>query len=307
MSWRTKSKSGWLADGKPTSISLKPICTTVSNIRSLRAGSIGSMSAWLPSRRSTEHQQRRLRRSAGPARCGRGERRAGGTAGTCRRACASGSRVPGASGFLFGWSGVGAKKNLLPSAGGRRGERREGALAYISRRRSEAKVAGHVPSIIPPRPHARQGGLGSARVIRRCVPHRRCWLGRRWPASAVAARRVERRLERPAAAAADRAASRRPGRAHVEPPWPEPAAAPAARGARRADAPPAVGRARRDGVCPTSHPVKAKLPSKIFHLPGMANYERTNPDRCYAGAAEAEADGLPARQALDAAHSARRR
>ena len=28
MSWRTKSKSGWLADGKPTSISLKPICTS---------------------------------------------------------------------------------------------------------------------------------------------------------------------------------------------------------------------------------------------------------------------------------------
>jgi hypothetical protein len=46
------------------------------------------------------------------------------------------------------------------------------------------------------------------------------------------------------------------------------------------------------GACPTSHPVKAKLSSKIFHLPGMANYERTNPDRCYLGAAEAEADGL---------------
>src|SRR5439155_22377 len=54
---RTKSKSGWLADGKPTSISLKPICTSVSNIFSLRAGSIGSMSAWLPSRRSTAHHR----------------------------------------------------------------------------------------------------------------------------------------------------------------------------------------------------------------------------------------------------------
>jgi len=47
-----------------------------------------------------------------------------------------------------------------------------------------------------------------------------------------------------------------------------------------------------DGACPVSHPVKAKLSSKIFHLPGMANYERTNADRCYLGAAEAEADGL---------------
>jgi 3-oxoacyl-ACP reductase-like protein len=56
ISWRTKSKSGWLADGKPTSISVKPILTSSRNIASLRTGSIGSMSAWLPSRRSTEHQ-----------------------------------------------------------------------------------------------------------------------------------------------------------------------------------------------------------------------------------------------------------
>ncbi len=55
MSWRTKSKSGWLADGKPTSISVKPMATRVLNIRHLRSGSMGSMSAWLPSRRSTEH------------------------------------------------------------------------------------------------------------------------------------------------------------------------------------------------------------------------------------------------------------
>ena len=53
--WRTKSKSGWDADGKPTSISLKPIATNASNMVRLRAGSIGSMSAWFPSRRSTEH------------------------------------------------------------------------------------------------------------------------------------------------------------------------------------------------------------------------------------------------------------
>src|SRR5262245_32245108 len=55
MSWRMKSKSGWLALGKPTSISLNPMCTRVSNMRRLRAGSMGSISAWLPSRRSTEH------------------------------------------------------------------------------------------------------------------------------------------------------------------------------------------------------------------------------------------------------------
>lgn len=47
-----------------------------------------------------------------------------------------------------------------------------------------------------------------------------------------------------------------------------------------------------DGVCPTTHPVKAKLSSKIFHLPGMMNYDRTNPDRCYKDAESAESDGL---------------
>lgn len=45
-------------------------------------------------------------------------------------------------------------------------------------------------------------------------------------------------------------------------------------------------------VCPTSHPVKAKLASKIFHLPGMLNYARTRPDRCYRDAVAAESDGL---------------
>jgi hypothetical protein len=47
-----------------------------------------------------------------------------------------------------------------------------------------------------------------------------------------------------------------------------------------------------DGVCPTTHPVKGKLSSKLFHLPGMLAYERTKPDRCYLDPAAAEADGL---------------
>jgi hypothetical protein len=45
-------------------------------------------------------------------------------------------------------------------------------------------------------------------------------------------------------------------------------------------------------ACPATHPVKAKVASGIYHLPGMANYARTTPDRCYADAAAAEADGL---------------
>jgi hypothetical protein len=57
ISWRTKSKSVCDADGKPTSISLKPHFTSRSNIRRLRSESMGSMRAWLPSRRSTLHHR----------------------------------------------------------------------------------------------------------------------------------------------------------------------------------------------------------------------------------------------------------
>ena len=56
MSSRTKSKSVSDAAGKPTSISLKPIWQSSLNMRVLRSESIGSISAWLPSRRSTAHQ-----------------------------------------------------------------------------------------------------------------------------------------------------------------------------------------------------------------------------------------------------------
>ena len=55
-SWRQKSKSVSEAEGKPTSISLKPMRHSSSNMRRLRSGPMGSTSAWLPSRRSTEHQ-----------------------------------------------------------------------------------------------------------------------------------------------------------------------------------------------------------------------------------------------------------
>jgi hypothetical protein len=47
-----------------------------------------------------------------------------------------------------------------------------------------------------------------------------------------------------------------------------------------------------DGACPDSHPVKAKLGSGIYHVPGGMNYERTHPDRCYVDTAAAERDGL---------------
>lgn len=49
-----------------------------------------------------------------------------------------------------------------------------------------------------------------------------------------------------------------------------------------------------DGECPDGFPVKGKLDSGIYHLPGNGNYDRTTPDRCYVDAAAAEADGLRA-------------
>jgi hypothetical protein len=45
------------------------------------------------------------------------------------------------------------------------------------------------------------------------------------------------------------------------------------------------------GVAPNGYPVKVKLSSGIFHVPGGRFYDRTNPDRCYPDAAAAETDG----------------
>jgi len=44
--------------------------------------------------------------------------------------------------------------------------------------------------------------------------------------------------------------------------------------------------------CPSSHPVKGKLKSGIYHVPGGSSYDRTAPDRCYVDERAAEADGL---------------
>lgn len=44
--------------------------------------------------------------------------------------------------------------------------------------------------------------------------------------------------------------------------------------------------------CSDAYPVKVKLASGIFHVPGGLNYARCKPDRCYASEAAAEADGF---------------
>jgi hypothetical protein len=62
-----------------------------------------------------------------------------------------------------------------------------------------------------------------------------------------------------------------------------------------ADEAPAASRAwveADDGACPATHPVKGKLSSGIFHVPGGQNYDRTHADRCYVDPEAAAADGL---------------
>ena len=56
MSARTNSNSVSEAAGNPTSISLKPARTSVSKNSTFSSRPMGTISAWLPSRRSTEHQ-----------------------------------------------------------------------------------------------------------------------------------------------------------------------------------------------------------------------------------------------------------
>lgn len=46
------------------------------------------------------------------------------------------------------------------------------------------------------------------------------------------------------------------------------------------------------GSCPLTHPVKANMKTKVFHLPGGSYYDRVDADRCYRDADAARADGL---------------
>jgi len=104
-----------------------------------------------------------------------------------------------------------------------------------------------------------------------------------------------------AAAAPAPAAPPRPAPASPAPPRPTAAPAPAAKkepAKKKAATKKAPAKAQpswvdpNGNICPSSHPVKAKLSSKIFQLPGMFAYDRTNPDRCYKNAAAAESDGF---------------
>ena len=68
-----KSNSIWEAEGNPTSISLKPILTSISKNSIFSSTLIGCARAWFPSRRSTlHHMGARERVRSGHLRWGRG-------------------------------------------------------------------------------------------------------------------------------------------------------------------------------------------------------------------------------------------
>lgn len=47
-----------------------------------------------------------------------------------------------------------------------------------------------------------------------------------------------------------------------------------------------------EGEPPATHPVKAKVSSRVYRVPGMASYDQTKADRCYPTPEAAEADGF---------------
>jgi hypothetical protein len=77
------------------------------------------------------------------------------------------------------------------------------------------------------------------------------------------------------------------------------AAAPAASATERPADRPVVGDTTwvdplDDGSCPAGYPIMANDNSGIYHVPRGRFYDRTGPERCYARAEDAEADGYRA-------------
>ena len=116
------------------------------------------------------------------------------------------------------------------------------------------------------------GSVGSERLAAALLPGHPSRLGGSWSAPLRARRAGAGRVADP---------DGEPGR--------PPVAAPSPRRCRRRPVDdPVERRARRAST------VKVKLASGIYHLPGMFAYDRTIPDRCYASAEAAEADGFRA-------------
>jgi len=143
-------------------------------------------------------------------------------------------------------------------------------------------------------------GYGLVRTLRGRTAGTRPWASDPWISTGPAGQTVP--SPSPAATAAPSVAPAPP--AGSEPPAssrPAPSRPPKAPGRTGPARKPPTGKAApperlwvqaNDGVCPQSHPVKAKLSSKIFHTPGGRNYSRTKADRCYPDEQSAAADGL---------------
>src|SRR5487761_1652901 len=142
MSSRTKSKSGCEEDGKPTSISLKPVLTRTSKRRRFLVTSIGSMSAWLPSRRSTLHQ------TGAAVIAASGQRRSGRSTGLKGRYFPFGIRfivlgIP----LAFVWSGRNERPPGSTDAGGLASPRRGARLR--KEQLAGSWIQAHRPRMVP--------------------------------------------------------------------------------------------------------------------------------------------------------------
>jgi hypothetical protein len=73
---------------------------------------------------------------------------------------------------------------------------------------------------------------------------------------------------------------------------PAPAGEPAAKKARRKATAGTWVSPNGSGEAPSTHPVKAKLVSRLYRVPGMPMYNRIRADRCYESPEAAEADGF---------------
>ena len=119
-------------------------------MRRLRTGSIGSMSAWLPSRRSTAHQMGAAARCAGSATCGRGARRSGTNGWYFSKGICSGVTGSGGIAALLAAVGSGPENERTSWPLGRRrfGECRRGTRLHEE---EEAEGSRSSPTRVPVR------------------------------------------------------------------------------------------------------------------------------------------------------------
>ena len=122
-----------------------------------------------------------------------------------------------------------------------------------------AEAAAAAPALEPPR-----------KAVARKAPAKKAAPTQKAPAKKAAAKKAPARKAAAQKAPAKKAAAKKAAKRSPSTAWIDP----------------------DGGVCPTTHPVKAKLRSAIFHLPGMAAYARTVPDRCYPDEQSALDDGL---------------